>query len=575
MRSRIWWVSSVLVALAAAEQWQTPLPLQEQLAALQEQLEKEANDDKGAYEELDCWCKMYLPQKERVVDDMHQQLHILTHDIEAQTAVIQRLQYELDDHEHELGDSQRDLDTAKALRDNGAKRFNEEEQLHVQGVNQLDAALQALGGNHPQALTLSQMRSNTNKANALGRALRGPAPDNPGIVHGVLKEMRSVFQTNLKELRDQESSAATRHQDLVEAKAHEINALKKRVLQKTELEAEDHVEVTRKQEQKDKATRLLDANVQLVASMRGLCKGADDSFHVRWGLRQKELVDIAAAQAALHGTQLLATANADGGPAAEPLCRISYDLLDREWRRTARQACNKARAGHLQDAAESAQDLADDMIAEQANLTTRAEDCKSIVQELSGEVQEAAHANSVQESAVRSKKQEVEEDIESINQQALNCGKAKAALVEAQRSQAHAAQGTVTVANSVQVSIMRVQRMAPAGVALKLERVLASSKELLSAAAAFEATNAKQAEDVIGFLDGAVLAASKALIPLHLIRADTEEAAVEVHMKQQRPRVLPEAGCDADALSARAGKLRNDARRLGEIAAKLSYAALR
>merc|ERR1719491_1619006 len=148
----------------------------ELLKAVQGTLEKGADEDKDAFDKMDCWCQTYLHEKEKVVEDMQQQSDSASHDIEAQSAANTRLQYEVESHRQDLQAGQEDLKTATAIRERGAQQFSEDEQQHKQNIGSLDDAIAAMGGSQGSAAALAQLRS-MHHVRAVDRRLRASSAD--------------------------------------------------------------------------------------------------------------------------------------------------------------------------------------------------------------------------------------------------------------------------------------------------------------------------------------------------------------------------------------------------------------
>lgn len=565
---------------ALVAQRETPAKFVEQLTAIQERLEKESNDDKDATGKMSCWCQTYLTDKQKVVEDMQSQLSSLTHDIAQQQATNSRLKLELSDHQKELSDNQQDLSTATALREKDASKFQEEEQLHVQNIKQLDGAMTALSNSPEAQLSLAQINAVKSQVRALDKANRIASASSPEEIQGVLKQMRGVFSESLKDMQNDESVAAERHSGLVDAKSEEIDAIQARIEQKTRLAAEGGVELARQQEEQSTFTGLLDANVQLVSAMQAACKSSEDSQQTRQDLRQAELTDLADARADLSGMQFLAVAGRRQAPTinpqAEELCLAGHDLLEVEWRRSARSACEKARAGQMQDAAEVVQDIVDELKVAQENATSSAQSCAQKVQAATEREQAKLKDEEVKANVVDSDKASIEEQIANINQQASQSNAAKSAFSEAQTAQHSLAQGIEMTANNVFSLLRDLSGKVPENVATKLAKVQENSEKLKAEAASYDAAVSKQAQQLSSLLDASVSSASRAMIPLRLSRADKEEAQVAMHTEQHhRAHAGSTVTCDPNALSHRAQTLSSQIERLGSVAANFAYASLR
>jgi len=553
----------------------------EMLTVIQKRLEQDAEKDSGASEKMACFCQTYLQQKESAVTQLQEELDGVSHDLEAQTAENARLHYELDDHRKELEEGKADLASATAIRERHAAQVSEDEKAHVENIGQLDGALTALGSapGSDSGLALAQLRGGSRHSEVVRRAVAGLSTKktSPDEIRGILKQMRANFHENLQDLRHEEATSAAQHDDLVHAKAAEIDALQHRVERKTQLAAAGGVDVARKHEQQDKSADLLQSNQRLVSAMQGACQQSEDSAQARKDLRQTQLVDLAAALADLSGTQLLAVTGgrrAHAGP--EDLCLAGISLPTKELREAAHSACEQARSGRSQDAADAVQDIVDQLKTAQANATASAEQCSHELRASKDAAQEAAQVDQVHANVISSDKQTLEEQIKGVEDQAAGSEKAKTALAEAKQAMHGAVSDTAMTANSIADVTMHLQGRLPANVAGKLAAVKENSNKLKASALDFDTSLSKQVDSITSLLDASSRSAARLLIPLRLHRADVEEEEVDLHEKQHHSTALASrVHCDAAGLSGKAQQLGAQAEKLGTIAADLAYAALR
>lgn len=341
-------------------------------------------------------------------------------------------------------------------------------------------------------------------------------------------------------------------------------------------------------EQAEKTADYVQANDQVVSAMQAACSSSEQASEARQQLRQAQLVHLQAAladltgeqlpAAYLSGAQLLATATKgkrSRGAGPEELCLAGMSLPEKEWRTAAHSACEQAREGKLQDAADVVQEIVDKMKAAQANTTASAEQCSKQLQAATDEAQETAHLNEVHGGVISSDKQTLEDQINSINAQAASSEKAKAAIADARDALHGAMSGIAFAAKSVSDVAMHLRGKLPATVESKLAVVEEKSNALSESAASFDQSFAKQVDGVVSVLDTSSRSAARLLIPLRLHRADVEEEAVDLHEKQHHPSAVSRVHCDAASLSGKAQQLGSQAEHLGTLASDLAYASLR
>ena len=112
----------------------------------------------------------------------------------------------------------------------------------------------------------------------LGGQKAGQSPD---MVYGVVKQMKATFSEDLEDMRTQEATASERHEGLVDAKSQEIAALKKQLMDKKSRLAKSKVQGANRAQQKERSEKLLDAQSEVLGSMRELCQRNEESFEAR------------------------------------------------------------------------------------------------------------------------------------------------------------------------------------------------------------------------------------------------------------------------------------------------------
>merc|ERR1719217_1300823 len=248
----------------------------------QEQLEAAAKEDEAANEKAGCFCQRNLAEKQQTVDNMQEQLTQLHHDIDESKARINQLDVEVKMHSEELESNTKALSTAEAIRQKDYDRFTDEEQSHSDSIDQLQSALDALNKHGSVDAALIAVKRVTHRvAGKKGSVvqfqqhLRGKS--SPEEVSGVLKHMVTTFSSELRDLREDEEQAKTRHEAIVSAKTQEIQSQKKHMLGKQQRLAKTKVTVGFNEDIKSRSEKLLDANVKMLNSLKDVCQRSDDS----------------------------------------------------------------------------------------------------------------------------------------------------------------------------------------------------------------------------------------------------------------------------------------------------------
>merc|ERR1719468_1254579 len=179
--------------------------------------------------------------------------------------------------------------------------------------------------------------------------------------------MRSQFARDLADMKSDAEIQNTRHEDLTDAKAREIASIKKQVAAKKQRTAALGLELSRQQDVKERSAKVLEVNSALVAGMKGFCDKAAESAETRHGERQGMVVALADARAQVAGAQLLMVDS--GNPLGvvpvkpEDFCLLAAGMSEEKWREQAETACSEAKEGRLQDAAETAEALEEEIKA--------------------------------------------------------------------------------------------------------------------------------------------------------------------------------------------------------------------
>jgi DNA repair exonuclease SbcCD ATPase subunit len=565
--------------------------LTQQLQAIQEGLEKVGDEDQKAHDKLACWCKSNLEEKERAVEGAKEQLSSLQSTIEAQTAEISRLESELKQHAEEIGENTESLNEAKAIRDKASSQFAKDESNHVANLDALDSAMKAIakGSGISTALVVvrqatrrsssEQRGSSTERATLLREGGRLDAASSPEVVYGVLKRMHATFSNDLEGMRLDESDAVRRHEELVRVKAKMVNTVQKQLESKKMRAANAKVQVTQRQAQLDKSQELLQVSTRLVAAMGELCSGNGEAFEGRQSVRQEELRALADARAEQASVGLLQGSSRRGSagldPAAEELCVAALGVAEAKWRERAKAACEKARAGRSQDAADDIGQLQGEIDEASKAAAGEREKCQASLQDAKAEAEQKEREVSATRESLGSDMSDLDEQIADVSGQASGSDKAKTDLAESQGAVHAVLQAIPRSSYNDQSHMERLKGSAEASVARKISEAQAHSKKLSEAAVSYDKALEASGQKVAGLLVDTMNAASKVLIPLRMMRADTEQDTLTLKEDHDASSVAAVPRCDPSALAAKESQLKGYASALGKAAEGLAFDALR
>merc|ERR1740115_532757 len=125
------------------------------------QLEKEAEEDEEAYEQMGCWCETNDKAKTQSIADGEQSINDLTAAIEGFTGNSARLNTEIANLDKEVAKNSEALDKATALRKKELAEFNAEEKESLQTISSLKSAVIALSKHHDAAMLQTSMTAST------------------------------------------------------------------------------------------------------------------------------------------------------------------------------------------------------------------------------------------------------------------------------------------------------------------------------------------------------------------------------------------------------------------------------
>lgn len=553
--------------------------IKKSLNELTAQLEKEAEADEKSHDKLGCWCQENTAFVTKVVDDARSKSEELHHKIEELSARSSQFSIEIDSHQSDIATTQQSLDQAKSLREREASKFEDDESTHLSSVSSLDSALKALrkGHGHEMDLTLAALKKKLQKgsdvkANKLmllvSKQLRGK--QDPNAINGILKQMKGTFESNLESMRKENEVSQKRFGDLMGAKEEMLKAQAAGLANKKRSAAQVAVELAEAKKRQESADRSQEADTTLLISMKDLCKVEDETFTARKIERQAEVTAISEAQSSLAGmsaNQLAVLATLSGikrspltGDGPEKICAVAHGKIDRKWRKKAQAACDDAKAGKAKDAAKKANELKEEVEAAQKETEDKSVNCDHSTEEAQGD----AELHSAEEERFQSATKDMESEIASVQEQTASNEKAKADLLAAKEAQ-HAAlqEMQFTCLSAAKLLRKASDKAKGSGAHAKLNEAMKHSEALASMAKDAQANTEKNVAAVLEAQKGSMKALSKALIPLKLAKARSEEDAINAK----------ESHTDATSVTCDAAALRNQASALGDLSKDLGDAS--
>lgn len=550
-------------------------------------VEQGGDADQKLSDKVGCWCQKNLEATRSYIEGLQQRVSSSGTDIEAQTAEKAQIDAQLEQSSADLADSQKSLNVATAMHEKVSAKMANEHQQTQQTLDQLDAALGAIKSSHGHELSMvERMKRMMDGADADGRAssllqmeqrLKGAS--SPQEIYGVLKEMRSQFARDLTDMKNEAMVGNTRHEDLTDAKAKEIASIKKQVVAKKQRAAALGLELSRQQDVKEKSESVLEVSNTLAAGMQGFCDKATQSSETRRGERQALIVALADARAQLSGAQLLMLHSGnllDVEPVKpEDFCLMAAGMSEEKWREQAQTACSDAKAGRLQDAAETAEALEDEIKAALDAANSEADRCREQREESATESARAAKDNDVRANGINVDKESADTQISEFTERAAACDKASAELTELHSQQRDLLQQLRIDSNKVESLLRRV------GGEISEPRRLGEAadhcKKLAEASEAYGRSADEEVPQLSSAFTEVARASSSALVPLRLLRADAEEDAVSAREEQERISRKASKGpaCDQLGISSKIRKLTGYTKKLSDATVSLAWGSLR
>jgi hypothetical protein len=549
----------------------------------QEQLEAAAKEDEAANEKAGCFCQRNLAEKQQTVENMQEQLTQLHHDIDESKARISQWDVEVKMHSEELESNTKALSTAEAIRQKDYDRFTDEQQSHSDSIDQLQSALDALNKHGSVDAALIAVKRVTHRvAGQKGSVvqfqqhLRGKS--SPEEVSGVLKHMVTTFSSELRDLREDEEQAKTRHEAIVSAKTQEIQSQKKHMLGKQQRLAKTKVTVGFNEDIKSRSEKLLDANVKLLNNLKQLCQRSDESFAARREAVQAETEALASAQAELAGASLLSVDQRVRGDGAEKICSVAIEIQEKSWKARAESACQQAKQSDTsskQAAAEAVEELQTDIREAQDEAARKQDDCQHDIQEAKESAQVASKEESAEANFVGSEQQSAQDQIQDLTSQGQNADKAKADYEEVSMAQQKAAQALRVATTRGKENLEYAAGRAEPSAASKINEAIGESEKLMKEADAFVNEVQSKKPELNALWDDVRVQAGKVMVPLNLMKADSEESVIAIKEEHESRAHARAPQCDVVKLMGEVARLKNYRSLLGRAAESLAWDTLR
>jgi len=293
------------------------------LTDMQSQLQADKKADEEMYDKLSCWCKVNGDGKDTAVEIAGTKTSDLNSRIKALTAKSSELDGSIKTQESEVAANKEALATATTMREEAMAKFRDEEKDMILSIDSLKNALVVL----EKTLGLTQSRQsflqsssftavrahvrevvqksktddilseilNPSARDVLSAFLQGKISAGSaqgGEIMGVLKQMKTEFESNLKDMQGEESTSVTEFGSLKEAKTSEISAGEKMIKQKTALLGKTKVQLAEAKEDLEDTTGAMEADQAFLVDLKDRCSVSAKEWEERSKTRSMEIAAV-------------------------------------------------------------------------------------------------------------------------------------------------------------------------------------------------------------------------------------------------------------------------------------------
>jgi len=274
------------------------------LKEMQAQLEKEAAEDDEVMEKMVCWCETNEKVKTKAIADAEVAITELTQTVEETTAAEAQLKQDLEQLAKDVAENTQELAKATGIREKENAEFTQAESDTMVSIEGLGKAVTAMSKGRGDASLLQvkqflrrvHYKQPKEVTSFLQMDTHAKSPGS-GEVLGVLKQMKENFETNLKELQQDEKESLTAYTELKAGKEQEIASSNGMIDSKSKQLA-DAVETLANSDEDLKNTKVqLASDTKFMADLKQRCGNMDEEFAMRKKTRTEEIAAVGEALA--------------------------------------------------------------------------------------------------------------------------------------------------------------------------------------------------------------------------------------------------------------------------------------
>merc|ERR1719201_2436583 len=268
------------------------------------------------YDKLSCWCKVNGDGKGTAVEIAEGKVADLTSRISSLTAKSSELEESIKKVESEVAANMQALDTATSMREEAMQKFRDEEKDMIVSITSLKNALVVLEKNldtsflQMSADVKAHVRDvmSTSKADDILAQILNPqsrdtltafmqgkvsaASPQGGEIMGILKQMKTEFESNLADMQKDEKTSVAEFGELKSAKTSEISAGGEMAKEKTALLGKTKVQLAEAKEDLEDTTSAMEADQAFLVDLKERCSVSDKEWEERSKTRALEIAAV-------------------------------------------------------------------------------------------------------------------------------------------------------------------------------------------------------------------------------------------------------------------------------------------
>merc|ERR1719235_2341137 len=268
------------------------------------------------YDKLSCWCKVNGDGKGTAVEIATSKISDLDSRIKALTAKSSELDEAIKKVESEVSANMQALDSATSMREEALQKFRDEEKDMIVSITSLKNALVVLEKNldtsflQMSSAVRAKVRDVISKSKAddilnqilnptdrdtLNSFMQGKVTAGSpqgGEIMGILKQMKTEFESNLADMQSDEKKSVTEFAELKDAKTSEISAGEEMAKEKTALLGKTKVQLAEAKEDLEDTTSAMEADQAFLVDLKERCSVSDKEWEERSKTRALEIAAV-------------------------------------------------------------------------------------------------------------------------------------------------------------------------------------------------------------------------------------------------------------------------------------------